>query len=126
MAKEQFDGVVINELRRFEEALVAAGRELQGKSTLTALERSTVVEKYSLVKSELSVANKHGTVGGAQRAQTQSEARYFAPAVKQALIALRASTNSNPIRSRWSSLLSEAAREISYHLGRMETEATRN
>ena len=34
MVQEQFDGVVINELRRFEEALTAAGKALRGRQQL--------------------------------------------------------------------------------------------
>lgn len=122
---DNFDGVIVNELRRFEDALSEILRSLQGKSTLTVSGRSSLREMYTRVKSELKVANKSGTVGGARRQQYESEAQYFAPAVRHTLIELRASTNSNPISSRWLALISEAMREISYYLYKMEKDISR-
>lgn len=120
--RDQFYGVVINELRRFEAELSAAALTIRGKTALTVSERTGITETYARLKSELRAANQHGTVGGVKRKQAESEAKYFAPAVRQALIALRAPTNSNPMLSRWTSQMEEATREIAYHLYRLEAD----
>lgn len=118
--REQFDGVVINELRRFDALLEILANEISEILVLSNVSNSRLSEMYSDVKAQLRCANATGTIDGRKKAQTESEARYFAPAVRQALIALRAPTNSNPHRSNWISLINDARREISYHLHRME------
>lgn len=118
--KNQFDGVVVNELRRFEASLEAIQRDLTGKQTLTPSEISLLQDAYSHIKNELRAAKKYGTVGGAKRQQYASERLFFSPAVSRALQSLTASTSSNPLRSRWPSLLLEARFEISYRLHGLE------
>jgi len=119
---EEFAGVVVNELRRLKDSLDQVGSQLEGKKTLTPSERASVTEAYSSLKDELRRLHEFGTVGGIRRDQSESEERFFAPAVNRALQALRAPTNTNPLSSKWSALLSEAASEISYQLHRLEKE----
>lgn len=119
---EQFAGVVVNELRRLETGLGEVAAQIRGKRTLSQFEREQVTAAYSAIKDELRRLRETGTVGGARRERTESEERFFVPAVRQALIALRAPTNTNPISSGWASQLSEAQTEISYHLDRLERE----
>ena len=117
---EQFSGVVINELRRIDDVVNSVAALLKGKQTLTQSERAHVRAAYTAVKDELRSLLKTGTVGGVRRKQTESEDHFFTPAVRQALIALNAPTNSNPISSNWGAKLFEAHMEISYHLDGLE------
>lgn len=118
--KNQFDGVVVNELRRFEASLEAIARNLRGKQILTPSEKSLVQDAYSSLKEELRAAKKYGTVGGAKRQQSETERLFFSPAVNRALQSLTAPTNSNPLTSRWRSGLFGAQHEISYRLHGLE------
>ena len=117
---EQFAGVVVNELRRLDDVVNGVAALLRGKQTLTQFERVHVRVAYTALKEELRSLLKTGTVGGVRRKPTESEDNYFSPAVRQALIALNAPTNSNPISSKWGAQLFEAHMEISYHLDRLE------
>lgn len=118
--KNQFDGVVVNELRRFEASLDDIARNLIGKQKLTPSERAFVQDAYSSIKEELRVAKKYGTVGGAKRQQSEAERCFFSPAVNHALQSLTAKTNSNPLTSKWHLVLFDAKTEISYYLYNLE------
>lgn len=120
--RDQFDSEIINEMRRFENLLEDLAQELNFNTPITTSRKSFLMRKYSDIKNQLRSANATGTVKGKKRAQTESEARYFSNAIRQALIALRAPTNSNPQKSNWALQVSEARSEISYHLHRMEND----
>jgi hypothetical protein len=120
--REQFAGVVVNELRRLDGVVEEVAALLRGKRTLTRPERERATAAYVALKEELRHLRATGTVGGIRRKQMESEERFFLPAVRHALIALRAPTNTNPISPNWAAQLSEARREISYHLDRLERE----
>ena len=117
---EQFSGVVVNELRRLDDAINDVVALLRGKNALTQSERAHVRAAYTALKEELRRLTKTGTVGGVRRKPTHPEDCFFEPAVRQALIALYAPTNSNPISSSWVTKLYEASGEITYHLNRLE------
>ena len=119
---EQFAGVVVNELRRLEGVIGEVAAQLRGKKSLNQSERGRVTTSYTALKEELRRLRDTGTVGSARREQTESESRFFLPAVRQALIAMRAATNTNPLSSNWAVQLQEAQSEISYHLHRLEKE----
>jgi hypothetical protein len=119
---EQFAGVVVNELRHLEGMIGAVADQLRGKKKLTQDEREQVTAAYTALKAELRALLKTGTVGASRREPTVSEERFFQPAVRQALIALRSPTNTNPLTSKWATQLFEAESEISYHLNRLEKE----
>lgn len=119
---EQFAGVVVNELRRLEGVAGEVAARLRDKRVLSQSEREHVTAAYTALKEELRRLRATGTVGGIRRGRTEFEDRFFLPAVRQALIALRAPTNTNPLSSRWASQLFEAQTEISYHLDRLQRE----
>ena len=119
---EQFAGVVVNDLRRLEGVVDQVAALLRGKRNLGPLERGQVTIAYVALKAELRRLRETGTVGGARRERTDSEERFYMPAVRMALIALRAPTSTNPLSSNWEAQLSEARTEISYQLDRLERE----
>ena len=119
---EQFAGVVVNDLRRLESIVGQVATQLRGKRTLSQSERAQITAAYTALKDELRRLRETGTVGGVRRERTEAEEHFFFPAVRQALIALRAPTNTNPLSSNWEAQLSEARTEISYHLDRLERE----
>jgi hypothetical protein len=89
---------------------------LNEKRSLRPIERQEIQRLYASLKHDLDVARKHGTLSGRREPRTRAEDCFYDPAVRAAHIDLRAATNSNPISSRWFSLVQEAQSEFSYWL----------
>ncbi len=83
-------------------------------------QRPEIEALYKQLKSDLEEAAKYGTLSGKREPQTRIESAFYDPAVRQARLALRPATNSNPWNSSWVSALWEAGSEFSYFLHQME------
>ena len=92
---------------------------LGDKKSLSLAEREEITLAYAKLKTDLKDAARRGTVGRGA-AQNQAEQLYFEPAVRAAALALRPSTNSNPIASNWASALYDVCLELSYAVNQIE------
>lgn len=91
---------------------------LSDKRSLPPCERADVEHRYRALKNELKTVEKHGTVSGARRLQTDTEVAFFLPAVKEAFIDLKPATHTHPITAGWfSAVLNAQATLKNYRLG---------
>ena len=120
---EQFDPAEVRSvaaaLREFERRCVAILELLGEKHSLSQSERQEATRLYTLLKSDLKDAAKHGTLSGRREARSRVEECFFDPAVRRAHIDLRPATNSHPVSSRWFAAVFEARSEFSYWLHNM-------
>jgi hypothetical protein len=89
---------------------------LGDKRHLSREDRSHVEELYRSLKDELKRSATIGTVTGEKRALTDGEERFYAPAVRAAMLALAPAVNSNPITSNWFSALYDAQIEFAHYM----------
>jgi ribonuclease HI len=83
-------------------------------------DRRDLENLYKQLKSDLNQAAKTGTLLGKRTPQTRIESAFYYPAVRNAHIALRPATNSNPQNSGWAGALWKAGTEFTYFLSQME------
>jgi hypothetical protein len=116
---EQFDpeeiSAVADAMSEYERRCDELMTLLNDKRHLSIDERLNIQRLYQELKDDLKRDAKFGTLDGERRAVSRSEQCFFSPAVRQAAIALRPATNSNPIASKWFHAVQAAQMELSYY-----------
>lgn len=93
---------------------------LGDKRHLSREERAHVEELYRSVKDDLKRAAMAGTGRGEKRTLTDAEERFYAPAVRAAVLALAPAVNSNPMTSNWFSALYDAQIEFAHYTPKLK------
>lgn len=108
--------VVAGALRSYEQRCEEILTLLDDKRSLFPTEREEARRLYESLKNDLKAAAKHGMLSKRRERQSRTEECFYEPAVRQAAIALRPATNTNPLTSGWFHAVSDAESELSYWL----------
>lgn len=85
-------------------------------------EKIAIKSLYRTLKTDLKNAAERAAANEGALAGTKWEGYYYSPAVMKASNALRAKSNTHPIKSNWMRSLADAEREISYYLYQLQKE----
>lgn len=94
---------------------------LEGKNSLNADEDKTVRQMYGSLKDDLGTDRNHLENASRPGQTTHVQETVVLPALHEAHVHLMPATNTNPIRSRWFSAVSDAKVDIDHALSQLKT-----